>query len=656
MSKELEKKKKKIQQLVADSLSESKKLTEVRDQEPLPSPTPPPENKPDFTEITDAIGRVGESIKPTDLTPIIKALQALDTSVDVSPVVEAIENIPTQEVDLAPIVDALQDLKESLPKDRTDDLAEKLTEAIKKLPAPTLMAGGGSQVKKIMDVSGTEINPATSDNQTNGNQLTQITGPLSVFGELITVEPTPIVQIANQYQLDPANRSDLETFEATGGSADNSGNLFRCQTGTSAGGYSVIRSKEAVIYRPGEGLEGLITAAFTTGVATSLQFGGLFSLTETIAFGYNGADFSTIYSSKGAAEVQSIQVTGAASSGANCTVTLDGDAVAIALTVSTVQTNAEEIRAGLAGDATVSGKWRVEQVDDMVYAIAKSVGNKTGTMSFAAGTTGATATVTEETTGVAKTDNHTAQASWNVTTSPFTGFDPTNQNVYKVSFGYLGIANINFEIYNPNTGLFVLVHRQQFASNQSTTSLGSPDLKIGWTSASLGSTGTNLIVTGGSAEAAIEGKEIIKNNTFAADNTVASVDTTLTNLVTIKNRIVYGDRFNQGKIFPLDVSVDNDHTKGAVVEIYTNATLGGTTNYQYEDEFNSIALVDKSGTTVTGGNLVDAFTVPKGGDAEVDLKKLSLTLNPEDTITIAARTISGTSTNITGAFVWQEEK
>ncbi len=40
----------------------------------------------------------------------------------------------------------------------------------------------------------------------------------STFGELIISEPTPVVQIANQYQLDPALRSDLETFEATGGS------------------------------------------------------------------------------------------------------------------------------------------------------------------------------------------------------------------------------------------------------------------------------------------------------------------------------------------------------------------------------------------------------------------------------------------------------
>lgn len=485
---------------------------------------------------------------------------------------------------------------------------------------------------------------------------TQISGPVSAFGELIVVQPSPVLQFSNQYQLDPANRDDLEIFEATGGSADNSGNLFRCQTGTSAGGYGVIRSKEAVIYRPGEGLEALITATFTTGVATSIQFAGLFSLTETVAFGYDGADFSAIYSHDGAAEVQSIQVTVAASSGANCTVTIDDDAVVIALTATTVQTNAEEIRAGLAADGTVSGKWRVEQVNDTVYVIAKSVGNKTGTFSFAAGSTGATATVTEQTAGVAKTDDHIAQSAWNVTTSPFASFDPTKLNIYKMEYGYLGVANINFSIYNPNNGEFVLVHREKFVDTQTTTNLGSPDLKIGWTAASLGSSGTNLIVTGGSAEAAVEGKDEVKNNTFAADNSVASVATTLTNIVTIKNRTVYGNRFNLGKIFPLDVSIDNDHNKGAIIELYVNATLGGTTNYQYEDEFNSIALVDKAGTTVTGGTLVDAFTVPAGGDAEVDLKKLSIVLNPDDTITVAAKTISGTSTAITGAFVWQEEK
>ena len=477
---------------------------------------------------------------------------------------------------------------------------------------------------------------------------------VSAFGQLLTTEPTPVVQIANQYQIDPANRNDLEIFEATGGSADNSTNLFRCQTGTSVGGYGVIRSKESLIYRAGEGIQCTLTAAFTTGIATSLQFAGAFSLTETLAFGYDGANFSVIYSHNGEAEVQTIEVTGAASGSESATVTLDGDAFTASLTSGTVQKNAFEIARDGAADATVGAKWRFEQVDDKVIAIARSVGNKTGTMSFSSST--ATATVTETTQGAAKTDGHVAQASWNVNTAPFASFDPTNLNIYRIQYGYLGISNINFSVYNPDTGRFVLVHRIALASSQTATSMGAPDLKVGWTAASLGSSGTNLTVTGASAEAAVQGKEAANDGSFAADNTVASVGTTLTNILTVKNRIVYGVRFNLGKIIPISASLDNDHNKGAIVEVRINATLAGTPNYQYEDEYNSLGLVDKAATTVTDGTLVDAFTVPAGGDATVDLSKLNDIINPEDTITIAAKTISGTSTNMTAALVWREEK
>ena len=240
----------------------------------------------------------------------------------------------------------------------------------------------------------------------------------------------------------------------------------------------------------------MFTAKFTTGIANSLQFGGMFNLSETIAFGYDGADFSCLHSYGGLAELQLITVTATPSGTENATVTLDGDAVVISVTNSTVQTNAEELRAGLEGDATVGGKWRFEQVDDKVYCISKSVGDKTGTFSITSSTV--TASISEETAGVAKTDGHIAQASWNLS-QPFTGFDPTKLNVYKIRFGYLGGANITYSIYDPSLGDFVDVHQIEWANANTVTHLGSPNLKVGWTSASLGSSGTNLTVEGASA-------------------------------------------------------------------------------------------------------------------------------------------------------------
>lgn len=472
------------------------------------------------------------------------------------------------------------------------------------------------------------------------------------FGENITSHRMPVVQIANKYKIDPANLNEIEIFEATGGSADNNGNLFRCQTGTSVGGYGVVRSTETLNYRAGQGIQGFVTASFTTGIALSLQFAGMFNLTETLAFGYDGTDFSCLHSHDGAADERLITVT--ATGAGTCTVTLADDAVGISVTNSDVQTNAEELRAGLEADGTLSAKWRFEQVDDRVYAISKNAAAQTGTFSVSGGIT---ATIAQQTVGKAKTDNHTAQADWNITSTPFTGFDPTNINIYKIQLGYLGVANITYSIYNPNTGRFVDVHRVKWANNYNQTHIGKPNLKIGWTAASLGASGTNLTVQGASGAIFLEGDEILKNNTYADSNVVGSLGTTLTNLITVKSRLEYGDYYNLGKVFPLSVSIDNEHNKGIFIEIYRSPDVAGTTNFQFIDEFNSIAIVDKSGTTVTNGALIESKIIPAGAGGDIDLTILKTELLPEETFVVAARTVSGTNANdVIVTITWKEEK
>lgn len=472
------------------------------------------------------------------------------------------------------------------------------------------------------------------------------------FGEQITAHKTPIVQIANKYKIDPANLNEVEIFEATGGSADNSGNLFRCQTGTSVGGYGVLRSAETLNYRAGQGVDAMFTASFTTGIALSLQFGGLFNLTDTIAFGYNGADFSVLHSYNGAADERLITVTGTGAG--TCTVTLADDAVGIAVTNSTVQTNAREIANGLEADPTLSSKWRFEQVNDKVYAISKSAAAQSGTFSISGGVT---ATIVQKIVGQAKTDAHVAQASWNITSTPFTGFDPTKLNVYKIGFGYLGVANITFQIYNPNTGKFVPVHRIKWSNAYNETHISKPNLKIGWTAASLGASGTNLTVLGASCAIFLEGDEVLKNNTYGDNNVVGSLGTTLTNLITLKSRLVYGNYYNLGKVFPLTVSVDNEHNKAVIVEIYRTPDVAGTINYQFTDEFNSISVIDKAGTNVTNGTLIDSFIVAANGNVDRDLTVLRTELLPTDTFVVAGKTVSGTSAgDTTVSIAWKEEK
>jgi len=477
--------------------------------------------------------------------------------------------------------------------------------------------------------------------------------PKTVFGEGLSVGLTPTIQISNAYELDPALREDLETFTGTGGVVDAILNMFRCQSGTSVGGYGVIRSVGTVRYRAGEGAICRITAAFTTGIANSLQFAGLFSLTETAAFGYDGVNFSVIHEYDGEAEIQEIQITATAED--TVTVTLDGAAASgISITNDTVQVNAREIADALAGDSAVNTAWRFEQIDDKVICIAQSVGDKTGTMSISfAGS--ATGTITETEAGVAKNSGNIAQASWD--NAPFAGFDPTQLNIYQVEYGYLGGANIDFKIYNPTTGSFELVHSIEWANSNTTPNFGNPDMKTGWTSASLGSSGTNLTVTGASMMGGIEGIEILQEASKAIFATAASIGTAFTNVLTIENRIVYGSRFNLGNIIPISVSIDNDHNKGLIVELVKNATVAGSPNFQYHNEVNSIAVVDTSGATVTDGTVVDVFTVGAGlSSGDIDISRLRTLLLPDESLTISVRTVSGTATNTTGTIAWKEEK
>ena len=80
-----------------------------------------------------------------------------------------------------------------------------------------------------------------------------------------------------------------------------------------------------------------------------------------------------------------------------------------------------------------------------------------------------------------------------------------------MQYAYLGVATIKFFVYDPNTTDYIQVHQLKYSNVSSTqTNLGNPNMKIGWTSASLGSSGTNLTVRGASLYLGIEGKYVIK--------------------------------------------------------------------------------------------------------------------------------------------------
>jgi len=471
----------------------------------------------------------------------------------------------------------------------------------------------------------------------------------SAFGEPVHLPVVTEVMTSCAYGvIDDRN----ETFSATGGSADTEDNLFRCQTGTSIGGYGVIRSKHAIVYHAGQAIRSRLTGMFTAGVPLSLQFAGLFSLTETLAFGYDGDTFGIIYESHGRAECRELEVTAAAGGAESATITFGGDAATANLTATTAAGNAFEIARDLNADATLGAKWNFFQNDGHVVAISKSVGPKSGTYSFSSAT--ATATITQQKSGVAKTSNNVPREQWNLNSTY--NIDPTKLNIYEIDYGYLGSSAITFSVYVNALGHFVPVHRMK-ARNQTKTNLGNPNLKVGWTAASLGSSGTNLVVKGASAcIQKVSQEHEIEVGARAVESSKTGVDTNLVNLITIRNRGHYGYLYNLGEILAVSASINNDHNKAIRVEFLKDATLGGVCNFTYANKNDSILEYDTSGTTVTGGELIDSFLVGATSSENFNIFGVLEPLAPRETLTIAVKTVSGTGAAVDCALAWKEDK
>ena len=105
-------------------------------------------------------------------------------------------------------------------------------------------------------------------------------------------------------------------------------------------------------------------------------------------------------------------------------------------------------------------------------------------------------------------DTFIPQSSWNMdtlsgsSTSKFTNnsapvaLNKDNINLYRIRFGWLGVAPVLFEIMSPD-GNFVTVHTARFANNQNTVSITNPNLPITLDISKSSSDSTNLSITSG---------------------------------------------------------------------------------------------------------------------------------------------------------------
>jgi hypothetical protein len=121
------------------------------------------------------------------------------------------------------------------------------------------------------DVSGTYHNVGITAEQ---ELKTYITGPATAFGAIQIGEPVPVIQTDFIYNI---NTDLFDTSNSYGGgTVTTSNSICSIATGTTAGWKGGdLRTKKRIRYRPGQGLEVLFSATFTSPLANSYQKAGV---------------------------------------------------------------------------------------------------------------------------------------------------------------------------------------------------------------------------------------------------------------------------------------------------------------------------------------------------------------------------------------------
>jgi hypothetical protein len=494
-----------------------------------------------------------------------------------------------------------------------------------------------------------------------------IAGQVSAFGEPLAISPTAVIQLDAIY----GTTSDvIQTYSSgTGSSAGADTQLFRVQSGTSQGGYGVLRSKRFMRYRPGQGIVCRFTAAFTQGVANSLQFAGLTNQENRVVFGWDGDRFGVNRSTGGKAHITLLTMTVAPNATQTATITLNG----VAYTVTLGNTSADVAMQAIVNRAGGYGGWVAEQTDGASLWLSPTLGPLNGTFSFTS-TGNAQATFVTKQVGIAQSNYWTYQEDWNIdkmdgsnsiSTNPSgMTLDHTKLNVYQINMRWLGAGVISYAMEDQASGTMVYVHKEHYVNQHTTPHTLNPSFKI--TYAAYNTTGTtNVTVTGASVYGAIEGT-IFQNELTRAYGTSKSnlAQNQLHHLLTIRNSVItnglaganngnYVLNTKEAIVKSLSVSIQGQDP--ARIYLFFEPSSFSSTQL-----FNNIPRCNELQSTATGTfNLavdtpVYEALVGINGTVNVDLSAYRITVPPGSWVSVAIQS-TGAMNPVSCALVWSED-
>lgn len=508
-----------------------------------------------------------------------------------------------------------------------------------------------------------------------GHLEAAIHAPRLPFGSVHVENLNPIFQSdpvygINPYEVIKTTGNSASPAGATTGAATGTSNLFKCSTGTTAYSFASIQSKKRLRYRAGQGVVGRFTALWSAPVANSTVVAGFGTSESGYYFGYDGTTFGILHSTGGVREIQTLTITTASTATDDYQITLAGTSYTVTATNngSTTKT-AYEISQG-----TYAG-WKAQARGATVVFLADSAIDKTGTFSVAqaGAVTPAAGSFVETLAGAAPSNNWIPQTTWNGDKLDGTGasgvtLDKTKGNVFQIDIQYLGFGDVSFKIETSLTGNnpdFVTVHTLKQNNTRTSTSVNQPAFPFTMAAYSAGST-TDVSVSVGSFAGFIEGEKKLTGPrmSFSVETNgyVGSTAATYYPLFTIRNDYTHShngntERANQSVVYPLSISCSHDDATPVTFFLIRNAALQGTPSFTRYDS-SSCLYWDTAATTCSftnNGQKQFALCLGQSNGGAFRFED-ELDLLPGETLTLAARAVTGTATYVIASLNTREDQ
>lgn len=249
------------------------------------------------------------------------------------------------------------------------------------------------------------------------------------------------------------------------------------------------------------------------------------------------------------------------------------------------------------------------------------------------------------------------KTEWNldkVDSNSVFNLDPTKDNQYHISYGWLGIAPIIFSVYCGYRYGWRPVHVIDLGNSQTAPTINSPSLPISWGCKRTSGTGSNLTVSVGCvAGGSIEGAHAHAGHRVFAGRAASTISAgAATHIATFQNKTTFQSKVNKIAAEAVFFGGATDGTKSVEFLFYKNATLSGG-SYSDIDTNNSIMAYSTTGT-VSGGTFEFDVAMAKVESKALDMGAghIHMELLPGETMSIVG--LSPGASDVVITFRWEE--